>query len=118
MNIELPLDGKQRARIQPISKTLFHSEYALEAFLLMAGEPRFFKGQVAETTGCQANFASSFLKRLEAEGLIERLPTEDGQRRHYFQKRRSPVWSALVELAENLLQELPEAQVSRLPRRS
>jgi hypothetical protein len=120
MNIELPLDGKQRARLRPISKTLFHSEYALEAFLLIAKEARFFKGQVAEAAGCQPNYAAAFLKRLEGEQFIERLPTEAGQRRHYFCKVPSPVWTALVQLTEALLQEPVErdAQVTRLPKRS
>jgi len=117
MNIELPLDGNQRSQLRPVSKALFHSEYALEAFLLMAREPRFFKGQVANAAGCAPNFAASFLQRLEGEQLIERLPTEDGQRRHYFRKVNSPVWDALVQLADSLLQQPQEAQVSRLPQR-
>lgn len=117
MNIELPLDGNQRSRLRPVSKALFHSEYALEAFLLMVQEPRFFKQQVANASGCAPNFAAAFLKRLEGERLIERISTEEGQRRHYFQKVPSPVWDALLQLAESLLRQPQEAQVARLPRR-
>ena len=119
MNIELPLDGKQRQQIRPISKALFHSEYAFEALLEIAQQPRFFKSQVAEAAGCQANYAAKFLKRIEDERLIERLPTEDGQRRHYYRKVESPVWGFLLGLAESLLgQAPPAAEVTSLPRRS
>lgn len=119
MNIELPLDGKQRQRIRPVSKTLFHSEYAVEAFLLIAESQRFYKAQFAELTGCQPSFASSFLQRLERERLVESAPSEEGQRRQYLQKAPSPIWEALVRLAEDLLSEdtAEDAQVTQLPKR-
>jgi hypothetical protein len=117
MNIELPLDGKQRARLRPVSKGLFHSEYALEAFLLILQEPRVYSAQVAGVTGCQPNFAGSLLRRLETGGLVEALPLEEGQRRHYFRRRPSPIWDPLLEMIGLLLQE-PESEVTRLPKRS
>ncbi len=117
MNIELPLDRKERSQVRPISKALFHSEFALEAFLEIAQQPRFFKTQVAEAAGCQANYAAKFLKRLEDERLIERLPTEDGQRRHYYRKVDSPLWASLLDMVDSLLRQERSAEVTALPRR-
>lgn len=119
MNIELPLDGKQRERVRPLSKTLFQSEYALEAFLLIAGSQRFYKAQLAAITGCQPSYASSFLHRLQKDGLVEPAPAEEGQRRQYLKKAPSPIWETLIRLAEELLQEnaVEDAQVTQLPKR-
>lgn len=117
MNIELPLDRKQRSKVRPLSKALFHSEYALEAYIEIALKSRFYKSQIATAAGCQPNFAGSFLKRLEDERLIERVPTEEGQRRHYFRKVDSPIWMALLNLSDALLSEGPSATVAQLPRR-
>jgi DNA-binding MarR family transcriptional regulator len=84
MNLEPPQDGTTQRRLRPISKALFHSDFALEAFILIAQEDRFYKGQVAKVTGCQPNYAGDFLRRLESHGLIERVPQEEGQTRHYY----------------------------------
>jgi DNA-binding IscR family transcriptional regulator len=78
MNIELPLDGTAKNQVRPVSKALFHSEYTVEAMLLMLSQERFYGAQVAAATGCQPNFASSLLGRLEAAGLVEKLPAEAG----------------------------------------
>ena len=120
MNIELPLDGKQRALVRPASKALFKSEYALEVYLLIALEPRFYKGQLARLTGCQPSFASSFIKRLQEERLVEPLSTEEGQQRHYMRKVPGPIWDALVNLALVLLSDSRAAggaEVTQLPQR-
>jgi DNA-binding MarR family transcriptional regulator len=117
MNIELPLDGKQQEKLRPVSKALFHSEYALEAYLLIAQEPQFYSAQLAEVTGCQPSYAGPFLRRLEDAHLVQRLPQEGGQRRRYLKKLPSPVWEVLHQLAANLLEE-PDAEVTRLPRRT
>ena len=114
MNIELPLDGNQRERLRPLSKALFQSEYALEACLLLAQEPRFYSAQLAEATGCQPSYAGPFLRRLEKAGLVQRLPQEDGQRRRYLQRCPSPIWDMLQHLAKDLLDQ-PDAAVTRLP---
>jgi DNA-binding transcriptional regulator GbsR (MarR family) len=116
MNIELPLDGKQRTQVRPTSKALFHSAYALEAFLLIAQVERFYKAQVAEITGCQPSFASSFIKRLEDAALVEPVPAEEGQRRHYLRKAPSPLWGTMIQLTEALLSEefQASAQVTHL----
>jgi DNA-binding MarR family transcriptional regulator len=114
MNIDLPLDGKQRHKLRPVSKVLLHSEYALEAYLLITQEPRFYAGQLAEVTGCQPSYAGPFVRRLEDAGLVERLPREAGQRRVYLQKLPSPVWEMLHQLAIGLLDE-PVADIARLP---
>lgn len=119
MNIELPLDGKQRNRIRPASKALFHSDYALEAFLVIAQTPRFYKSQISDITGCQPSFATSFVNRLEAGHLVEPVPTEEGQRRKYLRKSPSPIWNSMIHLASELLSEeaLPSAEVTHLPPR-
>jgi DNA-binding MarR family transcriptional regulator len=119
MNIELPLDRKQRERLRPFSKAFFHSEYAFEAYLLIAQSKRFYKGQIATVTGCQPSYASSFLQRLEREQLVEPVPSEEGQRRHYLRKAPSPAWDALLGLARALLYEEAQgdAQVTSLPQR-
>jgi hypothetical protein len=117
MKIELPLDGRQRSRLRPVSKALFHSDYALEAFLLILNEEQFFSGQVAEVVGCQANYAGIFVKRLQKAGLVEALPREAGQRRHYFRQRPSAIWRAIEALIESALDE-PQAEVTALPSRS
>jgi predicted transcriptional regulator len=113
MNIELPLDGKQQGSVRPTSKALFHSDFALEAFVLIGQEAKFYGGQLAELTGCKANYASQFLRRLEEAGLIERLPTEPGQARRYFRRRPSPIWELSLSLAHELLEE-PESTVTQL----
>ena len=117
MNIELPLDRKRRARVRPISKGLFRSEYALEAFLLILQSDRFYGAQIAEATGCQPNFAGTLIRRLEAAGLVEAVPPEDGQRRNYYLRRPSPIWDSLMAILSHLLEE-PESEITQLPRRS
>jgi DNA-binding MarR family transcriptional regulator len=117
MNIELPLDRTARKQVRPVSKALFHSEYTVEAMLLMLKQDRFYGAQVAELTGCQPNFASSLLGRLEAAGLVEKLPTESGQLRRYYRRRPSGVWDALQTIIEELLKE-PPTDVARLTPRS
>jgi hypothetical protein len=117
MNIELPLDGKQRSRLRPVSKGLFHSEYALEAFLLILNQKQFFSGQVADATGCQPNFAGALVRRLQKAGLVEALPRDPGQRRHYFRRRPSGIWQAIEALIQSVLEE-PQGEVTALPNRS
>jgi DNA-binding MarR family transcriptional regulator len=111
--IEPPLDGKQRERLRPLSKLLFRSEYALEAFALIAQKDRFYNGELAETTGCQPNFASQLIKRLEQGGLIEPIEREEGQSRHYFEKTESALWPLFLEIVRVTLSE-PEAEVTQL----
>lgn len=111
--IEVPLDGKQRERLRPISKLLFHSDYALEAFVLIAQEDRFYNGELAQKTGCQPNFASQLVRRLQHGALIEPIPREEGQSRHYFRRTESPVWPLLLEIARATLAE-PETEVTQL----
>jgi hypothetical protein len=117
MNLELPLDGTTRSKLRPTSKALFRSDFALEAYLLIAGQDRFYKGQLAKATGCQANFAGDFLRRLESNRLIERLPQEEGQTRHYYRKLPSPIWTFIKDLAQGILDQ-PEGTVTQLPSRS
>jgi len=117
MNIELPLDGSLRAQVRPVSKALFHSDYSVEAMLLILGRERFYGAEIASATGCQPNFASSLLSRLEAAGLVEKLPSEDGQLRRYYRRRPSPIWDALGQIVEELVKE-PAAQVAQLTPRS
>ncbi len=116
MNIELPLDGKQRTLVRPLSKALFHSDFALESFLLISREDRFYGGQLAEVSGCKPNYAGQFLRRLEGEGLVERLPQEPGQVRQYFRRVPSPIWDSLASMVEGLLDQ-PQSTVTRLPSR-
>lgn len=121
MNIELPLDGKQRQGLRPLSRALFQSQYALEAYLLIASSERFYKAQLAEVTGCQPSYATSFLRRLESVQLVERLPTEEGQQRQYLRKAPSPIWDHLVSLADSVLEDDAVGgggEVTPLPRRS
>jgi hypothetical protein len=89
----------------------------MEAFLLMLREKRFFSGQVARVTGCQPNFAGTLVRRLEAAGLVEALPREAGQRRHYYQRCPSAIWHAIETMIETALIE-PQGEVTALPKRT
>jgi hypothetical protein len=111
--IEPPLDGKQRARLAPVSKLFFRSEYALEAFALIAQNERFYNGELAQTTGCQPNFAGTLIERLEQGGLIAPTGREEGQSRLYFKKTDSPLWPLLLEIVRTTLDE-PESEVTQL----
>lgn len=111
--IELPLDGKQRDKLRPLSKLLFHSEYALEAYALIAQRERFYNGELADIAGCQPNFASQLIKRLKEGGLIRPMDSEEGQSRNYFEKTESALWTLILQLAEATLGE-PEAEVTQL----
>jgi hypothetical protein len=113
MNLELPLDGTTSARLRPVSKLLFHSEYTAEAILLMLTKDRFYGAQIAAATGCQANFAGSLLARFESAGLVEKLPQEEGQLRRYYRRRASTIWDSLGTIVEELLNE-PPPEVARL----
>jgi len=106
-----------RANVRPVSKALFHSEYAAEAMLLMLREDRFYGAQVAAATGCQPAFASSLLARLETAGLIEKLPAKDGQLRRYYRRIPSATWDGIAMVIEDALNE-PPAGVARLSPRS
>ncbi len=99
-----------------MSKPVFGSKYALEAIAFMAQQERFFGGQVAAATGCQANQIGELLKRFERGGLIEPLPDEPGQLRKYYRRLPSPVWDCCTTLVVSALDE-PESDVARLPRR-
>jgi hypothetical protein len=111
--IEPPLDVKDRDKLRPVSKLLFRSEYALEAFALIAQQDRFYNGELAAKTGCQPNFASQLIKRLEEAQLIEPIEREEGQSRHYFKKAGSGLWPLLLEVVRVTLAE-PEAEVTEL----
>jgi hypothetical protein len=103
MNIELPLDGASRDRLQPVSRAVFQSKYAFEAVLLIAQEERFYPGQIADVCGCQPNYARDFMRRLEAATLIVPLPKEPGQSRHYYRRLESPLWEFCVSWAKQIL---------------
>jgi hypothetical protein len=117
MTIELPLDRTAQATVRPLSTAAFKSQYALEALLLIADAERFYPGEIAAATGCQPNFAGAFVRRLADAGLVERLAADPGQLRHYYRKRPSPLWSAVVALVEGLLGDETAASVTRMPQR-
>ena len=51
---------------------------------LFAEHAELTRAEVAELLGCAPNSATSYLKRLEAEGLIERVRTSASLRTSYF----------------------------------
>lgn len=83
----------------------------------MLRRDRFYGAEIASVTDCQPNFASSMLNRLETAGLVERLPTEEGQVRRYYRRLPSPIWDALHQIIEELLKE-PPAKIAQLTPRS
>jgi hypothetical protein len=113
MKIELPLDGTARNRLRPASRAVFQSKYAFEGMLLIAQEDRFYPSQVAEMTGCEPNFAGTFIKRLATAGLVEPLDHQPGQNRKYYRRLPSPIWDFCLRWARELLSE-PDAPITRL----
>lgn len=79
-------------------------------------ERQLYGGRAAAMTGCQPNFAGAFLRRLQTGGLIEQLPVEAGQRRHYYRQLPSPIWDALSQIVDELLA-VADSQVTKLPKR-
>lgn len=115
MNIDFPLDGTARGIVQPVSKALFQSIYALELMLAIGRSDRFFQAGLAAAAGCQPNYAQQLMKRLETAGLIEPVPREPGQLRHYYRRLPSPIWGFCEDLAADLLAKAAAAsQVTRL----
>jgi hypothetical protein len=105
MKIALPLDDSQRALVQPTSKALLGSLYALEATVSMAQQETFYQGQVAKDAGCEASYLSEFMKRLAAVRLIELIDTDPGQARKYYRRLLSPLWQFSIDLVDYLLAE-------------
>jgi hypothetical protein len=103
MKIPLPLDDSQRALVQPTSKALLGSLYALEATVSMAQQEKFYQGQIAKDAGCEPSYLSEFMKRLAAVGLIEPIDTDPGQVRKYHRRLPSPLWQFSIDLVDHLL---------------
>ncbi len=100
-----------------MSKALFQSIYALEIMLSIARSERFYQAEVAAAAGCQANYAQQLIRRLETAALIEPLPREPGQVRHYYRRLPSPLWQFCEDLAGHLLEGTDDAQVTHLKAR-
>jgi hypothetical protein len=116
MKIDLPLDRTARAIIQPVSKALFQSIYAIEIMLAIAQTDRFYQAQLAEIAGAQPNYAQQMMRRLESAGVIEPMASEPGQVRHYYRRLPSPLWGFCADLTLDLLSR-SDAQVTHLPTR-
>jgi hypothetical protein len=114
MKIDLPLDRTARERVAEASKGLYGSRFFFEAILLIAQVDRFYPTQIADTVGCKVNYATKIIERLHESHLVERLKAEDGQLRHYYRRRPSPLWDFSVDWAHHLLQ-APDSGVARLP---
>lgn len=114
MNIPLPLDDASRAKIRPISKAIFNSEYALEAMAFIAQAPQFYAKEVAEKTGCERNYAGTLIKQFAAAKTVERVETESGQPRKVYRRVADcPFWELGLAWLAYLLDE-PESDIPRL----
>jgi hypothetical protein len=115
MKIELPLDGRQRARVRNASDLVFKSTYLLEMLILIAQEERVWHGLFLRSVpGVGPSFVSNVLTRYQQGDLLALLPKEDGQARDYIAKVRDddPFWTLIVVWAHDLIEDRPGRQVA------
>jgi len=114
MNLELPLDGKSRAKLRALSDVVFGSAASLEILLAFALNDEVYIGELAHLAGAHESYTSTFVRRLETVGVVEQAPRAAGMRRKYYRRRESPMWHLVVAWTEDLLHPTDEVRITRL----
>jgi hypothetical protein len=106
-----------RDAIRDKSKALLGNRYRLELGLAVAGTPKLFAHALARELGLPDRTVGEELRRLEAGGLLRRMPDRaPGQARIYYERLPSCHWENLEQLATELVerQSAPRAPPRRL----
>lgn len=104
MKIELPLDGKSRDRVRPMSRAVFKSDFYLELLAAIAQLDEFYATGLLELVpGATGSFVNGVLKRLADADLIESCGKQPGQLREYYHRHDSVLWDLVVTWLDSLL---------------
>ncbi|MET0603634.1 MAG: hypothetical protein ABW167_16745 [Baekduia sp.] len=107
MNIDLPLDGRERTVLREASRTLYGNMHVMETLLVIGRSDRdlFYQAGLANDLGCKANQAGAVIEKLLQLGVAERVPREEGQARGYCRRLPSALWSSVIPFAIEVLQQ-------------
>jgi DNA-binding MarR family transcriptional regulator len=90
--------------VQRVSKALFGNQDRLVVAAAVAeAEPgELFAQRIGEMLGLPDNRVGPQLARLEAAGLLTRVPRVGSERRQHFERRESAFWELCVALCREL----------------
>lgn len=109
------MDSAGNSRVRDVSKALFGGTYRLEvAAAIAAADGAFYGKALADEIELDYPLVHVELKKLEAAGLLTRLPKAPGEQARYLE----PVSSAYWRLAMELVAEVRTADSIRSTRRS